>query len=255
MIDPRAVIHPKARIGEQVSIGPFSVIGAEVEIGEGTWIGPHVVINGPTRIGRDNRIFQFASIGEAPQDLKYAGEPTRLEIGDRNTIREGSTIHRGTTQGEGVTVIGSDNLFMATTHVAHDCRIGSHVIMANCASLAGHVVVEDWAILSGFSVVHQFCRIGAHSFAGGATKITQDIPPFVMVDGARARAIGINKNGLKRRNFSEETIRELHRAFKLVIRNRPTKENWDEAEEMAATCPEVRQFLDFIRASQRGIVR
>jgi UDP-N-acetylglucosamine acyltransferase len=255
MIDPRAVIHPKARIGENVSIGPFTVIGADVEIGDGCWIAPHVVINGPTRIGRDNRIFQFASVGEAPQDLKYNGEPTRLEIGDRNTIREGSTIHRGTVQGQGVTVIGNDNLFMATTHVAHDCVIGNHVIMANAASLAGHVVVEDWAILSGFSVVHQFCRIGAHCFAGGATKITQDVPPYVMVDGARARAIGINKNGLKRRNFSEETIRELHRAFKLVIRNRPTKENWDEAEEMAATCPEVRQFLDFIRASQRGIVR
>lgn len=255
MIDPRAVIHSEARIGENVSIGPFSVIGAGVEIDEGTWIGPHVVIQGPTRIGRDNRIYQFASIGEAPQDLKYGGEPTRLEIGDRNTIREGCTMHRGTTQGKGVTVVGSDNLFMATTHVAHDCHIGNHVIMANAASLAGHVVVEDWAILSGFSVVHQFCRIGAHSFAGGATKITQDIPPFVMVDGARARAIGINKNGLKRRNFSEKTIRDLHRAFKLLIRNRPTKENWDEAEEMAATCPEVRQFLDFIRASQRGIVR
>ncbi|HER34282.1 MAG TPA: acyl-ACP--UDP-N-acetylglucosamine O-acyltransferase [Halothiobacillaceae bacterium] len=255
MIDLRAVVHPEARIGENVSIGPFSVIGAGVEIGDGTWIGPHVVINGPTRIGRDNRIFQFASIGEAPQDLKYAGEPTRLEIGDRNTIREYCTMHRGTAQGEGVTVVGSDNLFMASTHVAHDCHIGSHVIMANAASLAGHVVVEDWAILSGFSVVHQFCRIGAHSFSGGATKITQDVPPFVMVDGARARPIGINKNGLKRRNFSEETIRDLHRVFKLLIRNRPTKENWDEAEDMAATCPEVRQFLDFIRASQRGIVR
>lgn len=255
MIDPRAVIHPEARIGEGVSIGPFSVIGADVEIGAGCWIGPHVVINGPTRIGRENRIFQFASIGEAPQDLKYAGEPTRLEIGDRNTIREYCTMHRGTAQGEGITVVGSDNLFMATTHVAHDCHIGSHVIMANAASLAGHVVVEDWAILSGFSVVHQFCRIGAHSFAGGATKITQDVPPFVMVDGARARAIGINKNGLKRRNFSEDTIRDLHRVFKLLIRNRPTKENMDEAEEIAATCPSVRQFLDFIRVSQRGIVR
>ncbi|MEF3193674.1 MAG: acyl-ACP--UDP-N-acetylglucosamine O-acyltransferase [Halothiobacillaceae bacterium] len=255
MIDPRAVIHSEARIGKNVSIGPFSIIGAGVEIGEGTWIGPHVVIQGPTRIGRDNRIYQFASIGEAPQDLKYAGEPTWLEIGDRNTIREYCTMHRGTVQGQGVTRIGNDNLFMVATHIAHDCVIGNKVIMANAASLAGHVVVEDWAILSGFSVVHQFCRIGAHSFAGGATKITQDIPPFVMVDGARARAIGINKNGLKRRNFSEETIRDLHRAFKLLIRNRPTKENWDEAEEMAATCPEVRQFLDFIRASQRGIVR
>jgi len=255
MIDERAVIHPSAKLGEDVSVGPFSVIGADVEIGDRTWIGPHVVINGPTRLGADNRIFQFASVGEAPQDLKYAGEPTRLEIGDRNTIRENCTIHRGTAQGDGVTSIGNDNLFMATVHIAHDCQIGSHVIMANAASLAGHAIVEDWAILSGFSVVHQFCRIGAHSFAGGFTKITQDIPPYVMVDGARARPIGINKHGLKRRNFTEESIRELHRAFKLLVRNRPTKENWDEAEEMAATCHEVRLFIDFIRASQRGIVR
>ncbi len=255
MIDSRAVIHPQAKIGSGVSIGPYSVIGSDVEIGDGTWIGPHVVINGPTRIGQNNKIFQFASVGESPQDLKYAGEPTRLEIGDRNIIRENCTIHRGTVQGESATRIGNDNLFMATVHIAHDCQIGNHVIMANAASLAGHTVVEDWAIMSGFSVVHQFCRIGAHSFAGGFTKITQDIPPYVMVDGARARPIGINKHGLKRRNFSEESIRDLHRVFKLLIRNRPTKENWDEAEEMAATCAEVRQFIDFIRASQRGIVR
>lgn len=255
MIDSHAIIHPSARIGVDVHIGPFTVIGADVEIGDRCWIGPHVVINGPTIIGVDNRIFQFASVGEAPQDLKYAGEPTRLEIGDRNTIREHCTLSRGTAQSNGLTSIGSDNLFMATVHIAHDCHIGSHVIMANAASLAGHVVIEDWAILSGFSVVHQFCRIGAHSFAGGFTKITQDVPPFVMVDGARARPIGINKNGLKRRDFSEETIRELHRAFKFLVRNRPTKETWDEAEEIAATCPEVRQLIDFIRASQRGIVR
>lgn len=255
MIDPRAIIHPDARIGDGVSIGPFTIIGADVEIGDGTWIGPHVVINGPTRIGRENRIYQFASIGDAPQDLKYAGEPSRLEIGDRNTIRENCTMHRGTAHGESVTVVGNDNLFMVGTHIAHDCRIGNNVIMANAASLAGHVVVEDWAILSGFSVVHQFCRIGAHSFAGGMTKITQDIPPFVMVDGARARPIGINKIGLKRRGFSDDVIRELHRVFKLLIRNRAVKESWDEAEEIAATSPAVRQFIDFIRASQRGIVR
>ena len=183
LIDPRAVIDPQAELGEGVSVGPFSVIGAGVEIGEGTQIGPHVVIKGPTRIGRENRIYQFASVGEDPQDKKYAGEPTRLEIGDRNVIRECATLHRGTVQDQGVTHIGSDNLFMAYIHVAHDCVIGDHIIMANGASLGGHVHIGDWAILGGFTMVHQFGRVGAHSFCGMGSAVNMDLPPYVTVAG------------------------------------------------------------------------
>ncbi|MEW5823929.1 MAG: acyl-ACP--UDP-N-acetylglucosamine O-acyltransferase [Pseudomonadota bacterium] len=256
MIDPRAIIHPQARLHESVTVGPFSVIDADVEIGEGTTIGPHVVIKGPCRIGRENHIFQFSSLGEVPQDLKFHGEYSLLEIGDRNSIREFTTLHRGTEGGGGVTRIGSDNLLMAYAHVAHDCVIGNHVILANAASLAGHVHVEDHAILGGFAVVHQFCHIGAHCFVGGFSKVSQDVAPFLMVDGARARAVGLNKEGLKRRGFTPETLSLLTRAFKRLVKSRPTSEGeWAEIDAMALESPEVAQFLEFIRASKRGIVR
>lgn len=256
MIHPTAIIDPDARLADDVRVGPYSVIGAGVEIGAGSWIGPHAVINGPTQIGRDNRIYQFASIGESPQDLKYAGEDTRLEIGDGNTIREYVTMNRGTAGGGGLTRIGSDNLFMAYAHVAHDCRVGSHTVFANAASLAGHVSVGDHTILGGFTSVHQFSAIGAHAFAGLGTVINRDVPPFVMVAGNHAEAIGINKNGLKRRDFSAETIRALHSAFRSLIKARGSREQaFARLQPLTEQFPEVAQFVDFVRDSQRGVVR
>ncbi|MDZ7749533.1 MAG: acyl-ACP--UDP-N-acetylglucosamine O-acyltransferase [Halofilum sp. (in: g-proteobacteria)] len=256
MIHEQAIVDPSASIAADAEIGPFCVIGAGVEIGRGTSVGPHTVIRGPTRIGADNRIFSFASIGEAPQDLKYAGEPTWLVVGDRNTIREYVTLNRGTDEGGGVTRIGDDNLFMAYTHVAHDCTVGSRTIFANAASLAGHVDVGDWAILGGFTCVHQFVRIGAHSFTGLGTVVNRDIPPFVTAAGNHARPYGINKNGLKRRGFSPEGVRALHRAYMALIKRR-TKDDDARAgiEGLAAEHPEVRQFVEFIDSSERGVIR
>ncbi|MGA0706206.1 MAG: acyl-ACP--UDP-N-acetylglucosamine O-acyltransferase, partial [Steroidobacteraceae bacterium] len=198
-IDPRAVIAPSAQLAEGVEVGPFAVIGEGVEIGEGSIIGPHAVINGPTRIGRECRVFQFASIGDAPQDKKYRGEPTRLEIGDRNTFRECCTVNRGTVGGHGITRIGSDNLFMAYSHVAHDCVIGDHCVFSNSVALAGHVEVADWVIMSGFAGVHQFCKVGAHAFLANNTAVTRDVPPYLLVAGTPAEPKGINSEGLKRR--------------------------------------------------------
>ncbi len=207
MIHSHALVDSSAQVADDVTIGPFSVIGADVEIGAGTVIESHVVINGPTKIGKDNHIFQFASVGERPQDLKYNNEVTQLVIGDRNKIREYATLHRGTVDDEGLTTVGNDNLFMISSHVAHDCRIGNNVIMANSASLAGHVEVGDYAILGGFTTVHQFTRIGAHCFTGFASAIDRDVLPFFTVAGNRARAFAINKEGLKRRGYSVEAIR------------------------------------------------
>lgn len=256
MIHATAIIDPSAKLADDVSVGAYSVIGADVEIGEGTWIGPHVVINGPTTIGRDNRIYQFASIGECPQDLKYDGEATRLELGDGNTIREYVTMNRGTVGGGGITRVGSHNLFMAAAHVAHDCQVGNHIVFANAASLAGHVSVGDHAILGGFTCVHQFSAIGAHAFAGLGTVINRDVPPFVMVAGNHAEAIGINKNGLKRRNFTPETIRALHSTFRTLIKARGKRdEAFAKVEPMAEAHPEVRDFVDFVKNSERGVVR
>jgi UDP-N-acetylglucosamine acyltransferase len=256
VIHPQAVIDPSARIADDVQIGPFTVIGPDVEIGSGTWIGPHVVIQGPTRIGKDNRIFQFASLGEIPQDKKFHGESTRLEIGDRNRIREFCTINRGTEDGGGITRVGSDNWFMAYCHIAHDCVVGNDTVFANAASLAGHVEVADHAILGGFTTVHQFCRLGAHSFTGQASAITRDVPPYVMVAGNRAKPAGINKEGLRRHGFSSETIEALHRAYRLTIFS-TSREATDTAEldRLAEDFSEVRGFLDFIADSTRGIVR
>jgi UDP-N-acetylglucosamine acyltransferase len=256
LIDPRAVIDPAARLAEDVSVGAFTIIGPDVDIGAGTWIGPHAVINGPTRIGRDNRIYQFASVGEAPQDKKYAGEPTRLEIGDRNLIREFVTINRGTVQDAGVTHIGDDNWIMAYVHIAHDCRVGNQVIFSNNASLAGHVRVDDYAILGGFTLVHQFCAIGAHAFCAFGCGIKKDVPPFVIVDGSPARPRGLNTEGLKRRGFTDRAQQALRQAYKTLYRsNLSLQEALVELRTMAQAQDEVAQLVAFIEQQTRGIVR
>jgi len=255
-IHPTAVIDPSAKLGAGVSVGPYSVIGADVVIGDNTWIGPHVVINGPTTIGADNKIHQFASIGDAPQDLKYAGEPTRLEIGDRNTIRECVTINRGTVSGGGLTKVGSDNLLMAYIHIAHDCRIGNHVIFSNNASLAGHAHVGDYVILSGFTLVHQFCAIGDYAFTGMGSAISKDVPPYLMISGNPAAPHGLNKVGLKRRGFSDEQIRNLTRVYKILYRQGfSLEEAMAQIAEMAKSNEEVGRFSEFLKGSKRSIIR
>ncbi len=255
-IHPSAIVHPGARLGPDVSVGPYSIVGEHVEIGAGTRVGPHVVIHGHTRIGRDNRIFQFASLGEIPQDKKYSGEPTRLEIGDRNTIREFCTFNCGTAQDAGVTRVGSDNWIMAYVHLAHDCQVGDNTIFANNAQLAGHVHVGDFAILGGFTVVHQFVRIGAHSITAMGTILLQDLPPYVMAAGNTAKPYGINSEGLKRRGFSAETIAALKRAYKQIYRaGIPLEEAKASLAREAAVSPELTLLSEFLNASGRGIVR
>jgi UDP-N-acetylglucosamine acyltransferase len=256
LISNLAVIDKSAKLGKNVSVGPFSVIGPHVELGEGTVVGPHVVINGPTVIGKNNRFYQFASIGEECQDKKFHGEVTQLIVGDGNTFREGCTVHRGTAQGGGVTRIGNDNLFMVDTHVAHDCIIGNHVIFANGASVAGHVRVDDFANLGGFVGVHQFCAIGAYSFAAGASVVLKDIVPFVTVSGHPAEAHGLNTIGLTRREFSAEAINAIKQAYKIVFRSNATvNEALEKLNELVATCKEVALMRDFLQQSTRGIVR
>lgn len=256
MIDPRAIIDPKAELAGDVHIGPFSIIGPDVLIDSGTWVGPHVVIQGPTRIGRDNKIFQFSSFGEIPQDKKYKGEPTRLEIGDRNVIREFCTFNRGTEQGGGVTRVGNDNWIMAYVHLAHDCLIGNNTIFANNASLAGHVVIEDHVILGGFTQVHQFCSLGEHSFTAFGSGIAKDVPPYVMVAGHPASPHGLNVEGLRRRGFSAETIAQLRRAYKLLYRaNLTLKDALAQIRELAQETPEVGAMVRFLEKSSRGILR
>ncbi len=255
MIDSRAIIDPTAVVAEDVSIGPFSIIGANVSIGAGTKIGPHVVIQGPTTIGRDNTFFQFSSIGEAPQDLKYDGEPTELIIGDRNRFREFVTVNRGTLSGYKKTVIGDDGLFMAYVHVAHDCVIGNNVIFSNGASLAGHVIVEDFVILSGFTLVHQFAHVGAYSFTAMGTALNRDLPPYTVASGNFASAIGINKEGLKRHGFKTETIAAINKAFRLLIKGRDRAKALETLQSLVSEVPEVKVFVDFIITSERGVVR
>jgi UDP-N-acetylglucosamine acyltransferase len=256
MIHATAIIDPAAQLAGDVEVGPYSVIGAQVVIGAGTVIGPHVVVMGPCRIGRDNRIFQFASVGEAPQDKKYNGEPTLLEIGDRNVSREYVTLNRGTADGLGKTLIGSDNLFMAYSHVAHDCIVGDHCIFANAASLSGHVEVGDYATLGGFTSVHQFTQIGTRAFCGLGSVITQDIPPFSTAAGNRARVIGINKEGLKRNGFSAELIRALHKSFRELLKSRvPRQGAYKHLEPLCAEFAEVEMFVNFVKSSKRGIAR
>jgi UDP-N-acetylglucosamine acyltransferase len=256
VIDPRAIVSPRARLGEGVSVGPFSIIGDDVEIGPRTTIGPHAVINGPTRMGAENRVFQFASIGEAPQDKKYKGEPTRLEIGDRNVFRECCTVHRGTTHDKGVTRIGSDGLYMAYTHVAHDCEIGDNVVLANCASMAGHVQIGDWVLLGGLCAIHQFVKIGAHAFVAGGAMVRQDVPPFVMVAGYPAVPHAVNAEGLKRRGFTAEQIRNIRDAYRILYRSELKLA--DALEQLRARVPaqpEIRDFVAFIEGSTRSLVR
>jgi len=254
MIHATAIIDPSAKIASGVTIGPYSVIGADVEIDEGTWIGPHVVITGPTKIGRENKIYQFASVGEAPQDLKFAGEPTRLEIGDRNIIRECCTIQRGTVQDKGVTKIGHENLFMAYVHIAHDCVLGNHNIFSNNSSLAGHVIVEDYVNFGGFSGVFQFCRIGSYSFIATNSVVIKDVPPYMKVSGYYAKPFGLNTVGLQRRGFSEETMIQLKRAYKIIYRQGLTIVHAVEELQKMGT-PEVDILKQFITASEAGIVR
>ncbi|MGZ8218858.1 acyl-ACP--UDP-N-acetylglucosamine O-acyltransferase [Methylomagnum sp.] len=256
MIHPTALIDPGAELADDVCVGPYAIIGAGVQIDAGTTIGPHTVIKGPTRIGQHNHIFQFASVGEDPQDKKYRGEVTELVIGDRNTIREFVTIHRGTAQDKGVTRIGDDNLLMAYTHVAHDCVVGNHVIMANSASLAGHVHVDDHAILGGFSLVHQFCRIGQHSFSAMGSVINRDVPPYVMIGGSPTKPHGINSVGLERQGFSSEAVRQIRKAYKRVYKSGLKLDEAIQAlEEMAAETPEVLRLVEFLRHPGRSIIR
>jgi UDP-N-acetylglucosamine acyltransferase len=256
LIHPTAIIDPTAKIGDNVSIGAYTVVGADVEIGNETSIGPHVIINGPTVIGKRNKIFQFASVGEQCQDLKYKGEPTRLIIGDDNTIREGATLHRGTIQDEHETRIGSHCLLMVNTHVAHDCVVGDHVIMANNTGIAGHCHVGDHAILGGNSGVHQFCQVGAHAFVGMGSVVVKDVPAFVTVQGYPATPHGMNFEGMKRRGFSRESIKSLRQAYKVVYREGKTvKEAITELEETLQMVPELKLFIDSVQSSRRGIAR
>jgi len=257
VIDERAVIHPSAKIASDVQIGPWTLIGPDVEIDSGCWIGPHVVINGPTRIGKNNKIYQFASVGEAPQDKRYQNEETRLEIGDHNTIREYCTLNRGTVQGASVTRIGSYNLLMANVHIAHDCVIGDRIVFANNTALAGHVIVKSYAILSGFTAIHQYCQIGEYSFISGGSLVTKDVPPYFLVTAGerRASATGINSEGLRRNGFSAEAITALQRAFRILYRKGlPLKEAMSQLQEMTATYPEVQLLVDFLFQSKRGII-
>lgn len=256
MIDPRALVDPGAELAQDVEVGPYTVIGAEVVIGAGTRVGPHAVIKGPTRIGAGNRIHQFASIGDDPQDRKYAGERTRLEIGNGNVFREFCTINRGTVQDQGVTRIGDDNLFMAYTHVAHDCVIGSHVIMANCATLGGHVHLNDWVGMGGFSAVHQFGKVGAHAYLANNAGVTGDVPPYVMAVGRPAQPHSVNAEGLKRRGFTAEQIRNIKEAYRILYRSDLLlADAVERLKGVATTQPEIRPFVDFIGASTRGLIR
>ena len=256
LIAPSAIIDSRAELADSVSVGAFSVIGADVKIDAGTVIGSHVVIKGPTSIGKDNRIYQFTSIGEDPQDKKYANEITRLEIGDRNTIREFTSMHRGTIQDHSVTQIGNDNLFMAYTHVAHDCIIGDHVIMANGASLAGYVHLHSHAILGGFTLVHQFTQVGQYSFAAMGSAITQDIPPFIMVGGKPTRPHGINSVGMERNGVTAEDVRLIRNAYKIIYKmNLRLEDAIEQIVELATDSKELAEMVDFLRNVRRGILR
>ncbi len=256
MIHPKALIDPKAELADDVEVGAFTIIDAKVRIDAGTRIGPHAVLTGRTTVGKNNHIFQFTSIGEQPQDKKYANEDTELVIGDNNTIRELCTFSRGSAQGGGVTRIGNDNWIMACVHIAHDCILGDHIIMANNASLAGHVTIGDHAILSGYSLIHQFCTVGEHSFTSFASHVNQSIPPYVTVSGEKARVKGINSEGLKRRGFSSEQIKQVRRAYKALYReNLSLEDATSRLIEMAADSPEIQPLVDFLKLAERGIIR
>ena len=257
MIDSRAVVDPDCQLGERVAIGPYSVVGPGVEIGDDTWIGPHVVIKGPTKIGRKNKIFQFCSIGDDPQDKKYQDDKeSYLVIGDNNVIREYCSINRGTSLGGGHTIIGNDNWIMAYVHIAHDCIISNHTVFANNTTLAGHVRIDDYAILGGFTGIHQFCRVGMHSFTAISSVVVKDVPPYLMVSGNTAKPYGLNKEGLKRHGFSEDIISQMRKVYKIVYREGLTiKEAIAEIKKLNAGLKEVNNFVEFIEQSERGIVR
>lgn len=256
MIDEHAVIHPSAKLAAGVSVGPGSYIGANVEIEEGTWIGPHAVIQGPTVIGKNNKIFQFSSIGDEPQDVTYKGEPTRLEIGDNNIIREYCMISRGTVKGGGLTRIGNQNFFMAYSHVGHDCMVGDNTIMVNYSALSGHVILNDYAIIGAYAAIHQFCHVGAYAFIARATYVTKDVLPYVMIAGHTTSACGINTVGLRRRGLSSAAIDYLRRAYKIIFRKGLTvQQAVAELELMQQDCPEIIPMIDALNNSVRGIVR
>jgi len=256
LIDPRAILAPDAEIGAGVVIGAFTVIGPGVKIGDGCWVGPHAVINGPTTLGRQNKVFQFASVGDAPQDKKYAGEPTRLEVGDRNVFREFCTINRGTVGGRNVTRIGDDCLFMAYSHVAHDSIVGNRCVLSNCTALAGHVELGDWVILSGYSAIHQYCKIGAHAFLANNAAVTRDVPPYLLVAGSPAEPKGINSEGLKRRGFEAGQISNIKNAYRLLYRSGlKLAEAEAQLKELAASQPELVPFVNFLSSSERSIIR
>lgn len=256
MISEHAIIHPSAKLAEGVTVGPGTIIGADVEIGEGTWVGPHVVIQGPTTIGKRNKIFQFASVGDAPQDKTYQNEPTRLEIGDDNIIREFAMISRGTVKGGGLTRIGNQNFLMAYSHIGHDCDVGNYVVLVNYAALSGHVIVDDYVNIGGYAAIHQFCHIGAYAFVARATYVTKDVLPYVMIAGHETNACGINTVGLRRAGFSSSAIDSLRRAYKIIFRKGLTvQQAVAELETMQQDCPEVIRLIDALNQSTRGIVR
>jgi len=255
-IDSRAVVSASAELADDVEVGPFAYIGDNVVIGPRCWIGPHAVINGPTTLGADNRVFQFASLGDAPQDKKYKGEPTRLEIGDRNILREYCTVNRGTVTGNGVTRLGDDNMLLAYTHVAHDCTLGNKIVLSNLVMLGGHVELGDWVIMSGYAGAHQFTKIGAHAFIGNNTAVTRDVPPYVLASGHPAEPITINAEGLKRRGFTPEQIRTIKNAYRVLYRSDlKLEEAVERLTAMAAEHEELRIFVDFIGKSTRSLVR
>lgn len=256
MIHPLAIVDPSAKVADGVEIGPWTTVGPDVVIGPGCVIASHVVLKGPTVIGKNNKIYQFSSVGEDTPDMKYKGEPTRLVMGDNNIVREGVTIHRGTVQDAGETRIGNDNLFMAYAHVGHDSVVGNHTVFINNASLAGHVHVGDWAILAGYTLVHQFCRVGAHSFAGFGTHITKDVPAYVTVAGQPAEAKTINVEGLRRRGFSSDSITSIRRAYKIIYRQGLTAEEaLGKLRELVVDNPEIALLIESLETSTRGIIR
>jgi UDP-N-acetylglucosamine acyltransferase len=255
-VHPTAQVAPGAELGEGVEVGAYAVIGPDVQIGANTRVGPHAVVQGPTCIGADNLIFQFASVGSAPQDKKYKGEPTRLEVGDRNVIRECVTLNRGTTKDQGVTRIGNDNLFMAYAHVAHDCQVGNQCVLANNATLGGHVFLGDWVIMGGLSAIHQFCKVGAHAFIANNAAVTRDVPPYVMAVGQPAAAHSVNSEGLKRRGFTPDQIRNIRNAFRLLYRSGlKLADATAQLEAIAREQPEIRPVVEFLPTSTRSIVR
>ena len=257
MIHSTAIVHPEAEVGEGVEIGPYSIVEKGVSIGEGTKIGPHVVIREGTQIGKACQIFQFASVGEIPQAIAFKGEPTTLLMGDRNIVREFVTLNRGTVSGGGKTVIGHGNLFMAYSHVAHDCQVGNQVILANGATLAGHIRIEDYAIIGGLAAVHQFCQIGTHAFVSGLTGVVLDIPPYMLASGSRAKLFGLNTVGLKRHRFSDESLKALKKAYRIIFRSSLTLEKAVQkvGQDEIGQLSEVRRLLNFIEHSKRGITR